>query len=115
MSDAPDQGDLKPEALSASKNARDQGKLKDSVKSTGRLIWAAIGVMATLGGVLGLYQFIAPSEQTNNKATDALLIAMVAEGVITAEQAQNLTNALTEPSVDLSVEETVTLKAAMDD
>ena len=113
--ETPSDGDLQPEPSSAPKKAFDQAKLTDSVKSTGRLIWTAVGVMATLGGVLGLYQCFDPSESNDRDATGTLLVAMVAEGVITDEQAQNLTNALTEPTAELTVEETVTLKAALDE
>ena len=113
--ETPSDGDLQPEPSSTPKKAFDQAKLTDSVKSTGRLIWTAVGVMATLGGVLGLYQFFDPSESNDRDATGTLLVAMVAEGVITDEQAQNLTNALTEPTAELTVEETVTLKAALDE
>lgn len=111
----PSDDDLNPEAPPASKKTLVQAKLSDSVKSTGRIVWTAIGVMATLGGVLGLYQFFQPSQPNTRDATGTLLVAMVAEGVITSEQAENLSNALIEPSVEITVEETVSLKAALDE
>ena len=93
----------------------DRERLKDGVKSTGLRLWSVIGVMATMGGVLGLYQFFNASDVHEQSRTDTLLIAMVAEGVISEDQAQNLIKILDDRPSDVSVEETISLETAVEE
>lgn len=71
--------------------------------------------LATIGGVLGLYQFMASSSPAPANTTDSLLVAMVAEGVLSDEQAGNLTKILSESSVRSGAESADTIKSALEE
>lgn len=115
MTDSSEIDELPEDEAEQPKPSFDQKKLRDGVKSTGRIVWAAAGVMATFGGVLGLYQFFQPSTATKTSDADTLIVAMVAEGVITSQQAENLTSVLSDPSAAISVEETKSITSAVEE
>lgn len=89
-------------------------RIKDGMLTTGQAIWGLVGMLATLGGVLGLFQFFSSLDDRPSANADTLLVAMVAEGVISEEQATNLTNALTGSADGLEPDEESTLKSAVE-
>ena len=80
----------------ASPRARvDTQKLSLRAQQTWRWLWGSIGVLATIGGVLGLYQFLESSRGTDlPAATQQLLLGMVDEGVLSVDQAERLVSLL---------------------
>ena len=101
-----------PQKLRISLNKDD---LKDKASKTWKGAWTAIGGLATIGGVIGLFQFMAngPSAQTNS--TENLLVAMVTEGVISEDQAGNLSKLLLETSSQQGAKSAEAVKSALED
>lgn len=73
----------------------DTQKLSRRAQQTWRWLWGLIGVLATIGGVLGLYQFLESSRSPDlPPATQQLLLGMVDEGVLSVDQAERLVGLL---------------------
>lgn len=115
MTDRPEET---PEEVAASpQNTRaqlDKNNLREKATKTWKGAWAMICGLATIGGVIGLYQFMASSSAPTN-TTESLLVAMVAEGVISEEQAGNLSELLTETSSKPDAERAETVISALED
>lgn len=78
--------------------------LKDRVSKTGRVLWSGIGVLATMGGVFGLYQTLAKPDQSISGATaEEVIVSMVENKVIGAEEAGRIVSSLTSGSAESSL------------
>lgn len=63
--------------------------IMETVKTSGRVIWMGLVGLATLGGVLGLYQFL--SDQGDSPLDSRTLVArMIESGALDAEKADEL-------------------------
>ncbi len=77
--------------------------LKERVSKTGRLMWSGLGVLATIGGVFGLYQtLLKPAPAPANTAED-VIVAMVESKVIDIEEAGRIVSSLSGGSSDSTV------------
>lgn len=79
-----------------------QSALKDRVSKTGRLLWSGVGVLATVGGVYGLYQTLSKPDPAASAAED-VIVAMVESNVIGAEEASRIVSSLSGNNSESSV------------
>lgn len=61
-------------------------QLNDRLVKGGRQLWAGLGILATLGGAVGLFQVVSGGTQTEQ----ARMLDMIAEGRLTADEAERL-------------------------
>jgi len=93
----------------------DKDALKKRAGKTWRGVWQVGVVLATIGGIIGLFQTMTKEQQTLLQGSEPLLIALVAEGVITDVQAGNLAKVLSGASYEFGAEGSATVNAALKD
>ena len=98
----PDGTDTRPEAAKKSLTMPniDTATLTDNAKKTGRYVWGGLVVLATLGGVLGLFQFVKGINAVQNveisvsAKSQQQLLQMVQNGKLSVADAKELARAL---------------------
>lgn len=73
-----------------------QSQMRDRMSAVGRVIASAAGAIATIGGVIGVYQLVAsPNDKTTGIETaQDMIVAMVDQQVISLEDASRIAFAL---------------------
>lgn len=70
--------------------ANNEGSTRLKVEKAGRLIWTSLVVMATLGGVLGLYQFFTEGSSDYESVPETMVLRMVESGDLSVDEAAAL-------------------------
>lgn len=115
MSEKPVNENTSGANLDAAKKSRpmaniDTATLTDGAKKTGRYIWGGLVVLATLGGVLGLFQFVKgfntvqSAELSISPHSQQQLLQMVQNGKLSVTDAKELARALAGDALSLRVE-----------
>ncbi|TDF41340.1 hypothetical protein EYS14_00305 [Alteromonadaceae bacterium M269] len=86
--------------------------IKHKASNAWRFIWAGVGVIGTLSGVLGVYEFLAGSNGPQNQqmTSQEMIVAMVNNNSITVEEAARLAKALVSDDGDASSQATESIQ-----
>ncbi|MDB2439836.1 hypothetical protein N9W89_14075 [Hellea sp.] len=82
-----------------------------SLSKAGRALWGSLVVLATLGGVLGVYQFFTDNGPNKEAAPQTMVLRMVESGDLSADEAASLMEMLGSSTSEQAVE---TLKSGTD-
>ncbi|MEP3891280.1 MAG: hypothetical protein ABJN69_12545 [Hellea sp.] len=71
-----------------------EGTMRVNAAKAGRLVWGGLVLLATLGGVLGFYQFFADSGSTSTPEPETMVLRMVESGDLSVDEAAALMDML---------------------
>ena len=70
------------------------GTIRVKAAKAGRLVWGGLVLLATLGGVLGFYQFFADSSSPSTPEPETMVLRMVESGDLSVDEAAALMDML---------------------